>query len=263
MATGTTATVGRMQEFNPDNESIAVYLERFKLFVQVNGKDERKHAPTLLLVLGMKHYSLIRDLVSPGKHEDKRLDELTALLTKHYDPEPIVIAERFHYLAGLRKLASRCKFGTFLSEAPRDRLVCGLGSEAIQKSLLAKDDLTLEKVMEIALSMEAAAKRTKELKGNQRSSSVLKVEQTPPSARMCGRCGRGNHNSSEWKFKGAKCHKCGKVGHVAPVCRSKPGKGRPKHAQWLASIEQDCPGDSPVEKSLFVVKDESSSFLTM
>ena len=70
------------------------------------------------------------------------------------------------YLAGLCKLASRCKFGTFLSEAPRDRLVCGLGSEAIQKSLLAKDDLTLEKAMEIALSMEGAAKRTKELKGN-------------------------------------------------------------------------------------------------
>ena len=66
MATGTAATVGRMQEFNPDNESIAAYLERFKLFVQVNAIDERKQAPTLLLVLGMKHYSLIRDLVSPG-----------------------------------------------------------------------------------------------------------------------------------------------------------------------------------------------------
>ena len=45
----------------------------------------------------MKHYSLIRDLVSPGKPEDKSLDELTALITKHYDPEPIVIAGRFHF----------------------------------------------------------------------------------------------------------------------------------------------------------------------
>ena len=85
-----------MQEFNPD-DSIAAYLEWFKLFVQVNGIDERKQAPMLLLVLGMKHYSLIRDLVSPGKPEDKSLDELTALLTKHYDPEPIVIAEQFHF----------------------------------------------------------------------------------------------------------------------------------------------------------------------
>ena len=67
--------------------------------------------------------------------------------------------------------------------------MCRLSSEAIQKSLLTKDDLTLEKAMEIALSMEPAAMRTKELKGNQRSSSVLKVEQTPSPARMCGRCG--------------------------------------------------------------------------
>ena len=269
MATGTAATMGRMQELNPDNKSIAAYFEQFKLFVQVNGIDKRKQAPTLLLILGMKHYSLIRDLVSPGKPKDKSLDELTALLTKHYDPEPIMIAEWFHfyqrsqrsgesvsdYLAGLHKLASRCKFGTFLPEALRDRLVCGLGSEAIQKSLLTKDDLTLEKAMEIALSMEAAAKGTKELKGNQRSSSVLRVEQTPPPAWMCG---QGNHNSSECKFKGAKCHKCGKVGHITSVCRSKPGKGRPKHAQWLASIEQDCSRDSPAEETLFAVRDKSS-----
>ena len=52
-------------------------------------------------------------------------------LKKHYDPEPIIIAERFHfyqrnqksgesiadYLACLRRLASRYKFGDFLSEA--------------------------------------------------------------------------------------------------------------------------------------------------
>ena len=74
MAIGTAATVGCMQEINPDNESIASYLERFKLFVQVNGIDTRKQAPTLLLVLGMKHYSLIRDLFSPGKPEDKAWD---------------------------------------------------------------------------------------------------------------------------------------------------------------------------------------------
>ena len=39
---------------------------------------------------------------------------------------------------------------------------------------------------------------------------------------------------------------------LPPFCKSKPGNGRPKHAQWLASIEQVCPG------SLFVVKDQLS-----
>ena len=54
--------------------------------------------------------------------------------------------------------------------------MCWLSSELIQKSSLAKEDLTLEKAMEIALSMEAAAIMTKELKGNQHASSVLKVK---------------------------------------------------------------------------------------
>ena len=143
----------------------------------VNGIEEGKQVSALLLVLGLRHYSLIRGLVSPHKPETKTLAELTDILTKHYDPEPIVIAERFRFyqrtqksgesvadfLASLRNLASRCKFGEFLSEALRDRLVCGLSSEAIQKSLLAKEKLTLATALETALGMEAAAKRAKEL----------------------------------------------------------------------------------------------------
>ncbi len=93
----------------------------------------------LLLVIGMKPYSLISGLVSPVKPEHKSLEELKTILKRHYDPEPIVIAERFRFyqrtqkpgesiaefLASLRKLATRCKFGGFLAEALRDRLVCG------------------------------------------------------------------------------------------------------------------------------------------
>jgi len=44
-----------MQEFNPDNETITAYLERFDLFVSVNGIAEEKRASTLLLVLGLRH----------------------------------------------------------------------------------------------------------------------------------------------------------------------------------------------------------------
>ena len=114
----------------------------------MNGISAGKRAPTLLLVLGMNHYSLFRGLVSPEKPENKSYNDLTVLLKKHFDPEPVVITERFQfyqrsqgsgesvseYLANLRKLAARFKFGTFLSEALRDRLVCGLNSESIQKA---------------------------------------------------------------------------------------------------------------------------------
>ena len=39
------------------------------------------------------------------------------------------------FAAELRRLATHCQFGTHLNEALRDRLMCGLSSEAAQKRL--------------------------------------------------------------------------------------------------------------------------------
>ncbi len=75
--------------------------------------------------------------------------------------------------------------------------MCRLHSEA-------NPDLTLDSARDTALGMEADAKRTKELKGKARN-PVYRVQQTPPPpSDKCGRCGRGNHTSSECKYIGAK-----------------------------------------------------------
>ena len=46
-----TSTVGRMQDFNPDNETVTAYLERFQLFAVVNNVAEDKLVPTLSMGL--------------------------------------------------------------------------------------------------------------------------------------------------------------------------------------------------------------------
>ena len=222
-----TRTIGHMQEFNPDAETVTAYLERFQLFVAANSIEDEKLVPTLLTVVGTTHYSLIRGLVSPELPKTKSFTELVELLKKHYDPEPIIIAERFHfyrrnqkagesianYLADLRRLASRCAFGDFLSDALRDRLVCGMTHENIQKVLLTKAKLTLEQAIEISQGMEAAAQKSRELSGGRRPSpsAVLNV-QTPGRAgatanRTCGRCGRGTHVGGPCKFCSFTCNK--------------------------------------------------------
>jgi len=66
-------------------------------------------------------------------------------------------------MAELRTLADKCEFGTYLSEALRDRLVCGLRSEAIWRRLQT-EDLTLEKAYSTAHGMEAAQLRAGELR---------------------------------------------------------------------------------------------------
>ena len=74
----------------------------------------------------------------------------------------------------LRQLASHCQFGTFLNEALRNKLVCGMHSENTQKVLLTKAKLTLEKAVKISQGMEAAAQKSKELsKGSHRPNPVL------------------------------------------------------------------------------------------
>ena len=47
-----------------------------------------------------------------------------------------------------------------MNVALRDRLVCGLHNELIQKRMLCEPDLPLVKASEIALAREAAAKDT-------------------------------------------------------------------------------------------------------
>lgn len=90
----------------------------------------------------------------------------------HLSPKPHVIAERFRfhkrnqtkeesimaYVAELIKLSEHCKFGAALDDTLRDRLVCGTRHEGIQKRLLTEAPLTFKRALEIAASMETAAK---------------------------------------------------------------------------------------------------------
>ena len=59
--------------------------------------EDDKLVPTLLTVVGSEHYSLLHGFVSPQLPKDKTFDELVTLLKRHYDPEPIIIAEHFHF----------------------------------------------------------------------------------------------------------------------------------------------------------------------
>ena len=112
----------------------------------------------------------------PQKPADLTFAELSDKLKAHFEPKHIVIAERFHFhkrsqshgesvAEYLRRLAAKCSFGNYLEEALRDRLVCGLRNECIQKRLLSEADLTLSKAVHIAKSLKAASQSAQTLKG--------------------------------------------------------------------------------------------------
>ena len=186
-----TTTFGTLKEFNSDNESVKSYLERVDLYFRATSVEEDKQVPILLSSIGSATYTLLSDLLAPATPGTKSLEVITTTLRKHYEPKRAVIAERFHfhkrdqavgesimeYDAALRKLAIHCTFGTYLEEALRDRFVCGLRNEAMQRRLLSETDLTLTRAMELALGMETAEHNTRAFKGT--DATIKKIREGP------------------------------------------------------------------------------------
>ena len=129
------------------------------------------------------------------------------------------------FIAELRKLSEHCAFDAVLNDTIRDRLVCGLQSEAIQKRLLTESNLTLQKAIEISVSMEMAAKEAQGLSSSNRLHKVSVEKQTErqtgESGGTCFRCGKGGHQPSDCWCKDLECHSCGKRGHIERACRGK------------------------------------------
>jgi len=160
---------GKIDVFQPEAEEFSAYLERVELYFEANGIKEDKQVPVFLSLLGAKTYSLLRTLATSESPRNKNFKAVAELLKEHFEPKPL-IAERFtfhrrnqhreesimQYLAELRKLATHCQFKDHLDEALRDRFVCGLNSETIQKWLLTEDKLDLKRALELAQGMKAA-----------------------------------------------------------------------------------------------------------
>ena len=173
------ATVfGKIEELDSSQEDWPQYMERLGYFFNDNGIEsaEKKRA-VLLTLIRAATYKLLRSLVAPSKPGEKTYQELIQALTAHFSPtpSPIMCRFKFHsrcrqpgesiavFVSQLRSLLENCGFGDTLEDMLRDRLVCGIRDDAIQKWLLAEHDLNFAKAAQLTLSMETAAKNVKEL----------------------------------------------------------------------------------------------------
>ena len=158
------ATHGTIGEFQNAQESWQSYVERLQYFVANDVKTADKQHAVLLSTVGGQTYQLIRNLLAPTKPTEVTFAEIVDAVQKHVQPRPSIIVERFNfhsrarrqgedvstYVAELRKLSEHCNFGTALNDMLRDRLVCGIADQRIQRRLLAEPDLTFAKALELA-----------------------------------------------------------------------------------------------------------------
>ena len=115
----------------------------------------------------------------------------------------------------------------------RDRIVVGINDPRIQRSLLQEIDITFDNAFKIAQSMELSAKESSMIQAGLPREQPVRVQQQQSRSRQtsapshCYRC--GSHPSATSRFRQAECCACGKLGHIARVCRSKPtGHSQPK-----------------------------------
>ena len=54
-----------------------------------------------------------------------------------------------NFITALKMLADTCEFGTLKDSPIRDRIVCGVSSDALRKQLLKERDLTLHKAVQL------------------------------------------------------------------------------------------------------------------
>ena len=227
-----TARHGSIGKFEPENEEWVSYVERLSHYLQANDvEDAGKQRAILLSGCGAKTYQLIRSLVAPRKPADIEFSVLVEEVRNHFNPKPSVIVERFQfhsrvrkmeesvstYVAELRRLSQHCDFGESLEYMLRDRIVCGINDNRIQRRLLAEADLSFKKAFELALAMESADRNTQDLqKATGQAATVYSVRQ----GGVCYRCG-GRHWASDCRFCDAECRACGKKGHIARACRTR------------------------------------------
>ncbi|XP_078029629.1 uncharacterized protein LOC144465141 [Epinephelus lanceolatus] len=243
------ATVESVSPFDSKSQTWEEYCEILDHFFVANDidNDEKKWA-VLLSGVGAPTYALMRNLLSPDKLGDKSYSDLVRLLTNHFHPKPSEIMQRWKfntrnrkpegsvsdYVAELRKLAQDCNYGESLTVMLRDRLVCGINDDRIQRRLLSEDGLTFDKALQFAQAMEAANRDIVDLHGmkeqgkwSRMAGSVNKVNDTrsKPQRDMktCYRCGGDSHLAKDCRFANEKCHNCGKVGHIKRACRMKIG----------------------------------------
>ncbi|CAI5786641.1 Hypothetical predicted protein [Podarcis lilfordi] len=155
------ASLVPLPPFAPASESWDSYLACFDCYLQANERTEvskERKWGLFLSLYGPDVFETARASVVPEAVQATPWDTIQEKLCNHYAPKLSKIVARhafYHwnqsegesvnnYTAALQQAAMHCEFRD-LDDALMDRIVCGVRDIHLQRRLLAKPDITLQK----------------------------------------------------------------------------------------------------------------------
>ena len=253
---------------------------------------EAKQRAAFCTYIDSSTFKLLCSLCAPNKPEELSLEQLQAKLDQQFGTKKLVLAERYRfysykqlegqslseYIAELRHLAASCDWSAErLEDNIRDKFVMGLRNERLLQQLLTQDHKKpLDDLVELARVFEAAeheslsradsdkksdstvaANKPSEPTGGTRETRKATKRPAQNAGRNqqsshCASCG-GEHPRSTCRFRNAECHKCGKLGHIAKVCRSATAAVHNHPLESAVVIVNKSRGDQDIPPAFQVV----------
>ncbi|XP_046809112.1 uncharacterized protein LOC124420433 [Lucilia cuprina] len=208
-------------------EQFQIYLTASKL----DGESNERKVALLLHHMGSESFHVFKSF---DKDIDSvKYDDLVKLFDHYFIPKINLAMERHNfftrkqncgetihdYVTALKNLSQTCDFGVLRDNLVKDIFVCGISSnfQHIKERLLSEGNISLDRAVTIAQSIEAARENASQLEGL--GLNILQRKVRDSTQKACKKCGQVHKNKCP--AENAVCHNCHRKGHYAKMCFNK------------------------------------------
>ena len=257
------------------------YIARFELLIQaLNLQDKPVRKKALLIHYAGEEVFDIFDTFTDaqkGGADENGYQTLKKSLADHFEPKRNLVFESVKFRQAkqepgenvdafctrLRQLASTCDFADLPREL-KTQILWGCSSSQLKRRAL-REEMTLDKLLELARSLELSDIQAKAMEQSSESVNFVKKSGkgfshgrkfsdksvNSKSKQLCGQCGY-DHPKDKCPAKGERCRGCNGIGHFKSVCRSRKSKPQKERCRVMKVNELSAPhaddeGDSDAE----------------